>query len=380
MKLQWPEGLSSKIFLRDYWQQKPLLMQQAFAHFDNPLSPDELGGLALEEGINARLILRESATQWHLRHGPFSEEELTSLPAENWSLLVSDIEKHLDGFHDYLQPFRFIADWQIDDLMISYAPTGASVGAHIDQYDVFLFQAAGRREWSIDARSGRSHETLPDLDIKVLKSFEADQQWVLSPGDMLYLPPGVPHHGVSLDNDCMTWSIGFRAPGHAELLTDIAEALAAELPDDARFHDAAANQQGHPAEISSATVESLHSLWTQATSINTHTFSRYVGRSLTQRNPQFELDDSQQHDSPDTALAQSNYVRDSASRLAYIKHGSDLVALYVDGSVHEVTEALAQRLCDGFAYSADELAEHLELPPNRDCFITLWRQGILTTE
>lgn len=389
LKINWPEGLSAEKFLQDYWQKQPLLIRNALPTFENPLTPDELGGLALEDEINSRLILREARqlsngkvdskadTQWHMRSGPFTEDELTDLPAENWSLLVSDIEKHLDGFHQYLQPFRFVPDWQIDDLMISYAPTGASVGAHVDEYDVFLLQAWGKREWFIDSRSDVDTSFIPDLDIKVLQNFNANEQWVLEPGDMLYLPPGVPHHGISLDNDCMTWSIGFRAIAHSDLVTEIAQQIAQRSPDTARYRDTVAQLQAHPGEVSAENLSALHTLWKQMTEIEFEDFKCMAGNVLTQRNDAFIAEDLQQDDSFEDLLANSTIARDAASRLAFIKTDS-VVTLHADGHSYPVTEALACMLCDGYTFAVNELQSLLiEGEQNKACVLNLWQRGVL---
>ena len=240
MHLQWPNKLDEASFLQQYWQTRPLLIRQAFpelAASGNPISRDELGGLAMESDVTSRIILRESDTQWHCSYGPFEQSELEELPAQDWTLLVSDIEKHLPELRNWIKPFHFIPQWRIDDLMISYAPKGASVGAHTDNYDVFLLQAAGTREWSITENPEADRSLLPDLDIGVLANFEAENTWLLEPGDMLYLPPGIPHRGVSKDDDCMTWSIGFRAPSHREIVADIAERLAQDIPEEAFYSD-----------------------------------------------------------------------------------------------------------------------------------------------
>ncbi|HEY0231603.1 MAG TPA: cupin domain-containing protein [Dokdonella sp.] len=284
-------------FLRDYWQKRPLLIRGAFAHFSNPVAPDDLAGLACEELALARIVLTESmpaaaktpfarkrdsivhaaatdnrlaspqsdsrvrgthvdkgmdvpaaAQRWILRNGPFAESDFATLPKTHWTLLVQDVDKWDADVAALLQRFDFLPSWRIDDVMISYAEDGGSVGAHVDQYDVFLLQGLGRRRWQIDARAGieksaqgsaGSCEGLAyrdDSDLRLLREFAPTHEWVLDPGDMLYLPPGVPHHGVAL-GACMTYSIGMRAPSQAELLVDFAETLAESIPETARLTD-----------------------------------------------------------------------------------------------------------------------------------------------
>ncbi|HPQ96555.1 MAG TPA: cupin domain-containing protein, partial [Thiolinea sp.] len=209
--------LAVEDFLRDYWQQQPLLVRQAFPGFELPLSADELAGLACDTDT-ARLVLERGGRHpWELRSGPIAEDAFAGLPETHWTLLVNDCEKMVPELQAIVQPFRFIPDWRIDDLMISYAAPGGSVGPHVDAYDVFLLQAQGRRRWQISSQPCTPDNFIPDLDLRVMQAFSPEQEWVLEPGDLLYLPPGVPHYGVAM-GECMTCSIGFRAPSQAELL------------------------------------------------------------------------------------------------------------------------------------------------------------------
>lgn len=229
--------LSVETFLREYWQQKPLLVRQAFPGFQCPISPEELAGLACEEEVESRLVLETGGlSPWELRHGPFTEDEFSSLPAGHWTLLVQDMEKHLPELRQLLLPFRFLPHWRVDDLMISYAAPGGSVGPHTDQYDVFLIQALGRRHWSIRSADAGDSRLIDGLDLRILARFEPDRDWTLEPGDLLYLPPGVPHHGVA-DGPCMTCSVGFRAPARRDLLMAVLEEAVERADETLRFSD-----------------------------------------------------------------------------------------------------------------------------------------------
>ncbi|MET0225843.1 MAG: cupin domain-containing protein, partial [Dokdonella sp.] len=292
-------GMPPARFLLDYWQKRPLLIRGAFAQFDNPVAPDDLAGLACEELALARIVVQEtlpadrpaarkrgSATRtkmdsrlrgndgartgalsdsnqvdaadradteaasrrWILRNGPFAESDFETLPKTHWTLLVQDVDKWDADVAALLQPFDFLPSWRIDDVMISYAEDGGSVGAHVDQYDVFLLQGLGRRRWQIDARvcieksarasagSGEEPAYRDDSELRLLREFSPTHEWVLEPGDMLHLPPGVPHHGVAV-GACMTYSIGMRAPSQAELLVDFAETLAESIAETSRLTD-----------------------------------------------------------------------------------------------------------------------------------------------
>ena len=230
-------GMPVADFLRDYWQKRPLLIRQAFPGYEAPLTPEDLAGLACEDAALSRLVVHKRKTDdYALRTGPFAESVFPKLGKKDWTLLVQDMDKWDMDVRALLDRFRFLPAWRVDDVMISFATPGGSVGPHVDQYDVFLLQAQGQRHWQIDARADAPRAFRPDVDLKLLQHFSPSHEWTLAPGDMLYLPPGVPHHGEAVDA-CMTFSIGMRAPSQAELLVDLAEELAASLPEESRYGD-----------------------------------------------------------------------------------------------------------------------------------------------
>lgn len=232
-----PLGMPAVDFLRDYWQKKPLLIRNAFPGFVSPISPEDLAGLACEDGVLARIVAHEREhDRWLLRHGPFPEDMFPTLPQHDWTLLVQDVDKWDADIAALLPAFNFLPRWRIDDVMVSFAAPGGSVGAHVDQYDVFLLQAHGHRRWQIDDRPNPPVHFRLDTELKLLQRFDPSHDWVLGPGDMLYLPPGVPHHGIAEDA-CLTFSIGMRAPAAAELLGDFVDTLAAEADESLRYRD-----------------------------------------------------------------------------------------------------------------------------------------------
>jgi len=242
-------GLDVGTFLRDYWQKKPLLIRGAWPRFEPPLSPNELAGLACEAEVESRLVLeRDGDYPWQVKNGPFAELEFARLPATHWSLLVQRVERHVPAAATLLKHFLFIPAWRIDDLMISYAPEHGNVGAHIDHYDVFLLQGLGQREWQINEHDYSVDDFLPDMDLKLLPDFEPEQTWVLEPGDMLYLPPGVAHHGIA-KTECMTLSIGFRAPSRLDLMSAFADDCLLE-DNDRRYRDPGLTIPEHSHELS----------------------------------------------------------------------------------------------------------------------------------
>ncbi len=249
-----PLGMPPAKFLREYWQKKPLLIRNAFPNFESPIQPEDLAGLACEDGVLARLIEHDKNTDaWRVRHGPFAETDFPALPDHDWTLLVQDMDKWDADIRALLARFDFLPRWRIDDVMISFAATGGSVGAHVDQYDVFLLQAQGRRRWQIDASPNPPQGFRDDVELKLLREFTPTYDWVLEPGDMLYLPPGVPHHGVAVDH-CLTFSVGMRAPSAAELLGDFVDTLAADAPEELRFRDPDLAPQKDANEIDAAAM------------------------------------------------------------------------------------------------------------------------------
>lgn len=215
--------LSAAVFLRDFWQRRPLLIRQAYPGFESPFSADELAGLACEPDVDARLVLQQGG-RWKVRHGPFGEDDFARLPVDHWTLLVQEVNKYLPEAARLLDDFGFLPGWRVDDLMVSYAEDQGSVGPHLDRYDVFLLQAQGRRRWQIATGPVAPDNRLADTELCLLRDFNAEQDWLLEPGDLLYLPPGVAHHGVA-EGPCMTFSVGFRAPAWAGLAEDYAHHL-----------------------------------------------------------------------------------------------------------------------------------------------------------
>jgi 50S ribosomal protein L16 3-hydroxylase len=218
-------GLSSAQFMRRHWQKKPLLVRQALAPVASPVTRAEMFGLAGQDDVESRLIQHDGHGHWRLRHGPLPRRALPALGRPGWTLLVQGLDLHVAAAHELLARFRFVPDVRLDDLMLSYASDGGGVGPHIDAYDVFLLQVQGRRRWRVGR--AKQPQLREDVPLRMLTHFGAEHDWLLEPGDMLYLPPGWAHDGVAVGGDCMTASIGFRAPQAHEL----AQALLARLAD-----------------------------------------------------------------------------------------------------------------------------------------------------
>ncbi len=241
-------GMTPAIFLRDYWQKKPLLVRQAIPGFAPLMPTAELFALAARDDVASRIVSR-TARRWDLQHGPFPAMPSGSAGRRDWTLLVQGVNLHHAGADDLLRRFRFISDSRLDDLMISYAADGGGVGPHVDSYDVFLLQAQGQRRWRISAQDDL---TLVDgLPLKVLKHFTPEQEYVLEPGDMLYLPPQYAHEGTAL-GECMTYSIGFRAPAYQELGEAFLQFMADSIDLPGRYADPGLKPTGQPAQLDTA--------------------------------------------------------------------------------------------------------------------------------
>ncbi len=204
--------ISEQEFLTDYWQKKPLLIKQALPGFISPISAEELAGLALEEEFESRLVTGSTANnKWGLKNGPFTEDVFTQLPKQNWTILVQGVDRFIDEPYELIKQFDFIPRWRFDDVMISYATLGGSVGPHIDYYDVFLLQAKGTRRWSLSSKDCTVDNHIKDIPLRIMQEFTSNQEFDVEPGDVLYIPPKIAHHGVSLDDECISISFGYRA-------------------------------------------------------------------------------------------------------------------------------------------------------------------------
>ncbi len=297
-------GLTPSQFMRRYWQKKPLLIRGAIPQITAPLSRDELFELAASDDAESRLI-SQARNKWSLEHGPFELDALPSVKRRAWTLLVQGVDLHDDRARALLDMFRFVPDARLDDLMISYATDGGGVGPHFDSYDVFLLQVHGKRRWRISAQ--RDLTLKAGLPLKVLQHFEPEQEWLLEPGDMLYLPPHIAHDGVA-EGECMTCSIGFRAPSANELVGQFLYYLA-ERGNVARaragerlYRDPHQSAVAHPAELPGALVAELGAIlarmkWTQRDVVS------FLGSYLSEPKPQVVFD------APDRPLSEAAFTR-----------------------------------------------------------------------
>ncbi len=371
-----PLGMSPAVFLRDYWQKRPLLIRNAFPGYASPLQPEDLAGLACEDGVLARLIEHDRATDgWRVRSAPIPEDVFPALPDRDWTLLVQDMDKWDADLRALLDRFRFLPRWRIDDVMVSFAATGGSVGAHIDQYDVFLLQAHGHRRWMIDAGPNPPLGFRPDVELKLLREFHATHDWVLGPGDMLYLPPGVPHHGVAED-PCLTFSVGMRAPSAAELLGDFVDTLAADAPDALRYLDPDLQPAADPYEIDGEAMRRVVDALNALRMNDPDRLGDWFGSFITQYRSAVEpaADDAvRPRIEVEWDLAHgATLERHPWSRMAW-RRAAKGARLYVGGQVHALPAADAARLAAADAVGGG-LYEALS-QAGRDAVIALLESG-----
>ncbi|WP_300628509.1 cupin domain-containing protein [Pseudomonas sp.] len=377
--LQLLGGITAREFLRDYWQKKPLLIRQAIPDFESPIDADELAGLALEEEVESRLVIEHGERPWELRRGPFAEDAFSTLPEREWTLLVQAVDQFVPEVAELLEHFRFLPSWRIDDVMISFAAPGGSVGPHFDNYDVFLLQAQGKRNWKIGQMCSSESPLLQHADLRILAEFEESAEWVLEPGDMLYLPPRLAHFGIAED-DCMTYSVGFRAPSAAEVLTHFTDFLSQYLTDEERYTDADAQPVSDPHQIQSDALDRLKSLLAEHMS-DERMLLTWFGQFMTEpRYPELVAGEELGEEDFISSLQDGAIlVRNPSARLAWSEVDDDVLLFasgqsrYLPGKLRE----LLKLVCSADALHSENLGAWLADEDGRDLLCELVKQGSL---
>jgi 50S ribosomal protein L16 3-hydroxylase len=283
------QDFDPQVFLDRFWQREVLLIKNALPGFQCPLDGDELAGLACEDDVDSRIIIERDGV-WELRNGPFKEDDFSALPASKWTLLVQSVDHYLPELADLLAHFRFIPRWRTEDIMVSYACDGGNVGPHYDQYDVFLVQGSGRRRWKVGGHCSVHTPLASQAGLRLLEDFSVEQEYLLDAGDVLYVPPGVAHWGIAEGDDCITLSVGFRAPSEASLLSDYGDDIASFLDESIRYQDPRLDAEAHPAEISSDVRQHVKSLILQHIDNDAH-LGRWFGEMMTRVPDQESLAD-----------------------------------------------------------------------------------------
>ncbi|MBK5000207.1 cupin domain-containing protein [Pseudomonas sp. S31] len=377
--LQLLGGISAREFMRDYWQKKPLLVRQAFPDFISPIDPDELAGLALEEEVESRLVLEHGEHPWELRRGPFTEDTFAELPEQDWTLLVQAVDQFVPEVAELLEHFRFLPSWRIDDVMISFAAPGGSVGPHFDNYDVFLLQGHGKRNWKIGQMCNSDSPLLEHADLRILAEFEQSGEWTLEPGDMLYLPPRLAHYGVAED-DCLTYSVGFRAPSAAEVLTHFTDFLGQFLPDEERYSDADAQPVSDPHQIQHDALDRLKALLAEHMG-DERLLLTWFGQFMTEpRYPeQVTGEELSEEELIDSLEQGAILIRNPSARMAWSEVDDNLL-LFASGQSRLLPghlRDLLKLICAADALHIENLVEWLEDEDGLTLVCQLVKQGSL---
>lgn len=359
-------SISREIFLAEYWQKQPLLIRQAIPGFSDPLSPEELAGLACEEAVESRLVSFNKDT-WHQQNGPFSEADFTALPEKDWTLLVQAVDTWFTQLKALYLNFDFIPDWRFDDIMVSYASPNGGVGPHFDYYDVFILQGQGQRRWQLGQQCDENTPLIENVPVKILSHFDSQADYILESGDILYIPPGIAHQGISIDQS-MSYSVGFRAPSYIEILDEFVNELASSSNEHQRYTDPGLSHQHHPAEISSSSLSMLKQIIsTQCEDEITLLCS--FGKTMTQRKypEQQFLPDALLGTEQLMTLARRGILLEKhpAARFAFAEHDG-MLYLFADGEVFQARASdsasrnLVMTLCDRqkTLYGSNELTEN----------------------
>lgn len=376
----------AKNFLQHHWQKKPLVIRSALPNWKNPLSTEELAGLACEfdddeqNTIDSRLILcpdeiqqTNTASKWELEDGPFAVDRIQQLADKNWTMLVQSVDHWVPDVAELIKYFNFLPRWRIDDVMVSYASKGGSVGPHFDRYDVFLVQGAGQRRWQVGACCNAKTALQANKPLSLLQDFVPENEFILNPGDVLYLPPFYAHWGVSLDNDCMTYSVGFRTPSHAQIHDAFSQSLCESLNEDQRYTDSELAFAQHCGEITPSAIKQIQSILSTATQQPdniAHWFGKYITESS------FNIDEPQNHNNDiafeniemlKSELNAHHWVyKEPSSRAAYIASTATApFKLFVNGEAYPCDDRLitsAQNVCEQFVLASKDLLVWLDHP------------------
>ncbi|RBP27879.1 50S ribosomal protein L16 3-hydroxylase [Marinobacter pelagius] len=373
-------GLTPSEFLRDYWQKKPLVIRQAFPGFQCPVSPDELAGLACEEGVESRIVIEnDDGKPWQLHNGPFTPDRFSDLPEQDWTLLVQGLDHWVPEIADLLEHFRFIPNWRLDDIMASYAPKGGSVGPHYDQYDVFLLQAQGHRRWTFGGQCDHTSPRVEGTPLRILSSWEGEETVTLAPGDMLYLPPGIGHHGVAED-DCITLSVGFRAPTIDDILTGFTDFLCGQSDAAEHINDPDLKVQDNPGTIAPEVIDRLNGIIQEKVG-NRRQLALWFGQYATAPKSLDIVVPAEEPASEEDlaeAISAGEQLRwNEGSRFAFYELGED-TALFVDGEQYLLkgdARPLAPLLCAAARVDMKALAGFAADPALLGLLTTLYNQG-----
>lgn len=381
--------LSIEDFLANYWQKKPLVVRNAFPDFEMPFTAEELAGLTLETDAPGRMIIEHGLPPenkpWQVKLAPFEDEDFTTMPDSHSTFLVNDLERYIPELGNLIEPFRFIPDWRIDDLMVSYAEDQGTVGPHTDDYDVFLIQGEGKRRWKVITREDYPKELIPDLPIALLKEFNEDEEWILEPGDLLYLPPNMPHYGIA-EGPCFTFSVGFQAPRTVDLVQNWLESFTRNSKFTKRFTDQNRQVQINSGEITKTDLNTLSSLILDSIDEQKAELNIFLGKTLTESKGELPPEHHETDASDSLSYhPEQDYERESWLRLAYIigeeeknKTDSKIIHFFADGHHIELPNKMLtdiQELCENYYFSSESLQNLIKNNSFKTLFERMLEEG-----
>ena len=366
--------INKELFLARYWQRKPLLVPQALPDFKAPLDANELAGLAMEEGIESRII-EQVGDEWLLHHGPFGQADFQRTTP--WTLLVQAVDHYVQAVADLRRLVDFIPSWRVDDVMVSYASDGGSVGPHYDNYDVFLLQGEGQRLWKLGQFCDSTSRLARKADLRILENFEQQEEYLLGPGDILYVPPGFAHWGIA-QGECTTFSIGFRAPRLNELVSRFTDKLLDQLDPELFYTDPGLETSTRAGEIRPRDLERVAAQLQAA--LDQASGNHWFGELVTE--PRYELfpDDGELAEAKATLA--DNPARVSlhgAAKLAW-QHEADTLVVFANGDSGEFCDSLLPlqvTLSDTGVLEGDRLASAVGTPEGRAWLEYLLESGCI---
>lgn len=377
------DKLDLATFLQDYWQKKPILLRNALPDFETPISAEELAGLSLEEEIESRMVIQHGAEDYQLKRGPFTEEDYAELPEENWTLLIQGCDRLLPEVADILNDFDFLPRWRIDDIMISYATKGGNVGPHFDHYDVFLLQAAGQRQWQITSQDCNEENYIQGVDLRLMKTFKVEDEFILNPGDMLYLPPKVGHHGIAMDDQCMTFSVGYRSYRGQELWDSLGDHLSEMSLFKELYLDSPMQADLNPGEVTADAAQAARQLIEsklQDPKLLQMWFARFASQldqAAAQQLPEplTEEETPSQAEFIEALYAEHGLIKDAVCRFVYTEIDGQ-TQLYINGAIWQDFGAPAefiQLLANNSFLAQDVLAAYLDDQGVQALLFDLWK-------
>jgi len=374
-QLDWGD-LTPERFLKEYWQKKPLLIKGGFKNFIDPVSPEELAGFAMEEEIESRIVAKGEDHMWSVEHGPF--ESFEDYGDKDWTLLVQATNNWSEATHELLEPFRFMPNWRLDDVMVSFSTPNGGVGPHLDQYDVFIIQGYGKRHWKVGLPDESLETLVPHEDLKQVSAFTPVIDVVTESGDILYIPPNHPHDGVATEN-ALNYSVGFQAPSSQELISTFADLMIDRELGAARFGDPKRKPTNSPEELTHSDIASLQTFMVEAIK-DRKLFNNFIGGYLTHNHHTLEIIEPEEeisHQSFEALVASGDLVIKPVLGIKAL-YNCDNASLFVNGNKFVLGDdaiELAKMIARGAPLTAMELESSITSLNNVNLLTTLINMG-----